>query len=140
MSKSAQQSSTKFVERASAATTDYVDGVRSTTKDQNALAIAAADRHKQATTEALNRGAYAKGLQKAGKQAWVDGVTKKGQNRYADGVSNAALKYATNSGAYDGARQAADAMPRGVKGSEANFARSKAVGAALRAAKVGASK
>lgn len=138
--KSAQASSTKFVERASGATTDYVDGVRSSTKDQNALAIAAAERHKLATTEALNRGAYAKGLQKAGKAAYIEGVTKKGQDRFASGVAASAIKYAQNSGAYDSARGAADNLPRGVKGSEANFARSKAVGQALRAAKVGSSK
>lgn len=138
--KSAQASSEKFVNRAGAASSDYVDGVRSTSKDQNALAIAAAERHKQATTEALARGSYVKGLQKAGNSAWKNGVEKKGQTRYADGVSNSAIKYATNSGQYDSARSAAENLPRGVKGSEANFQRSKAVGMALRALKVGSSK
>ena len=47
--KTASQSSQKFVERASAASGDYVSGAQSTTKDQAAAAI-------------------------AGKQNWVAGV------------------------------------------------------------------
>ena len=65
------------------------------------------------------------------------GIVGKGGNRYAEGVASGMAKYATNSGKYDGARNAANALPRGPKGSEANFARAKAVGMALRKAKTG---
>jgi len=76
---------------------------------------------------------------KSGKAGWLKGVKKeKGANRFAEGVASGATKYATNSGKYDSARTAADSLPRGPKGSEANFARSKAVGQALRRMKVGA--
>lgn len=134
--KSAQQSATKFVERAGAASSDYAQGVQTTTKDQAARAIAAKEIHKQATMEALNRDAYAKGLQKSGQQGWKEGVAKKGVNRYAEGVSVSAGKYATNSAPYDGARGAADNLPKGLKGSAASLARVKAVMDAQRAIKI----
>src|SRR5574343_455065 len=135
--KTASQSSQKFVERASAASGDYVAGAQSTSKDQSAAAIAAAPNYAAGVQAAITRGAYAKGLQTSGKAGWLKGVTEKGANRFAEGVASGASKYATNSGKYDSARSAATALPRGPKGSEQNFARSKAVGQALRKAKVG---
>jgi len=135
--KSASQSAAKFVERAGAASGDYVEGARSTSKDQAAAAIAAAPNYAAGVQAAISRGAYAKGLQASGKAGWLKGVTEKGANRFAEGVASGASKYATNSGKYDTARGAANSLPRGPKGSEANFARAKTVGMALRAAKTG---
>lgn len=136
--KTAQQSSAKFVERAGAASQDYVSGAESSNKDQSAAAIAAAPNYQAGVTAAIARGAYQKGLQASGKAGWLAGVRNKGQNRFAEGVAQGAIKYATNSGKYDSARSAADSLPRGPKGSEANYARSKAVGQSLRKMKVGA--
>lgn len=135
--KSAQQVAEKYATRASAASGDYVDGARTTTKDQNAAAIAAAEIHKAATMAALNDGRYAAGLRKAGKQAWLDGVERKGGNRYGEGVSQAAPTYASESARYDGARSAAASLPRGVKGSPQNLQRVAAVVAAQIKVKTG---
>lgn len=135
--KTAQQVAEKFVNRASAASGDYVDGARTTTKDQNAAAIAAAELHKQATTAALNEGRFAAGLRKAGKQKWLDGVQKKGGNRYGEGVAASAPSYATESARYDGARAAASSLPRGIKGSPQNLQRVAAVVAAQIKVKTG---
>lgn len=136
--KSASQSAQKFVERAGAASGDYVSGAQSTNKDQAAAAIAGKENWKAGIQAAITAGRYEKGLQESGKSGWLKGVTEKGANRFAEGVSSGANKYATNSGKYDGARNAAASLPRGPKGSEQNFARSKAVGTALRKAKIGA--
>jgi len=87
-------------------------------------------------TASFGRDSYAKGLAKSGKQGWLEGVTKKGAERYAGGVAVSASKYAQNSGKYDGARGAAENMPRGLKGSETNLARVKAVVNAMRAVKL----
>lgn len=133
--KSAQQSSQKYADRAAGASTDYVQGAQQTTKDQAAAAIASAEVHKQATMAALNDGRYAKGLQRSGKSGWLAGITEKGGNRFAEGVSNAGPKYATESAKYDGARGAASALPRGIKGSATNMNRVTAVVNALVAAK-----
>lgn len=138
MAKTASQSAQKFVDRASAASQDYVLGAQQTTKDQSAAAIAAAPNYAAGVQAAITRGAYAKGLQASGKQGWLKGITDKGGNRFAEGVASGAAKYATNSGKYDSARTAADSLPRGPKGSEANFNRAKVVGQALRKMKVGA--
>lgn len=136
--KSASESASKFVERASAASQDYVSGAQSTTKDQAAAAIAGAGNYAAGVQAAITAKRYEKGLQASGKQGWLKGVTEKGAERFAGGVASGASKYATNSGKYDGARGAATSLPRGPKGSEANYSRSKAVGQALRKQKVGA--
>lgn len=137
MAKSAQEVSQKFVTRASAAAQDYVDGAKSTTKDQSARAIASKTIYQQALQESFGRDAYAKGLQKSGKQGWTDGVEKKGRDRYAPGVQDSASKYATESGRFDTARRAADNLPTGLKGSATNLAKVAAVMNALRAVKLG---
>lgn len=136
--KTANESAKKFVERAGAATGDYVDGASRTPKDQSANAIAAEGNYNAGITQAITAKRYSKGLTKSGKAGWLNGIKNKGQNRYAEGVADSAGKYATNSGAYDSARGAADSLPRGPKGSETNYARAKAVGTALRKQKVGA--
>jgi hypothetical protein len=138
MAKSASASAGKYVERAGAASGDYVSGAASTSKDQSSLAIAGKANWAAGIQAAITGGRYEKGLQASGKSGWLKGIQDKGANRYAEGVSSGASKYATNSGKYDGARSAADSLPRGPKGSEANFARAKAVGQALRKAKIGA--
>jgi len=133
--RSAQQSAQKFVERASAASGDYVSGAEGTTKDQAALAIAAAPIYAQAVQASITKGSYAKGLQKSGKGGWLAGVRAKGGELLAGGVAASAGKYAANSAPFDSARNAASSLPRGLKGSETNLARVKAVVVALRAAK-----
>lgn len=136
--KTASQSGQKFVERAGAASGDYVEGAERTGKDQAAAAIAATPNYVAGVNAAIARGAYGKGLSKSGKAGWLKGVKEKGVNRFAEGVASGMAKYVTNSGAYDSARGAAESLPRGAKGSEANYARAKAVGVALRKQKVGA--
>lgn len=138
--RSAQQSAQKYVQRASSASGDYVSGAAETTKDQAAAAIAAEPVYKQAVLDAANRGAFSAGLRKSGKAGWLQGVQKKGATRFAEGVSAGSERYVAESARFDGARQAAASLPRGLKGSEQNFNRSKAVGQALRALKVGSGK
>ena len=136
--KTASQSGQKFVERAGAASADYVEGAERTGKDQAAAAIAAKANYVAGVQASIARGGYEKGLAKSGKGGWLKGIKEKGGNRFAEGVASGVGKYVTNSGAYDSARGAADSLPRGPKGSEQNFARAKAVGMALRKQKVGA--
>ena len=136
--KTASSVAQKFVDRASAASGDYVSGAEQTTKDQSAAAIAAKEIYKQALTASFTRDSFSKGLQKSGKAGWLRGVKEKGGARYAGGVAASAGEYATESAKYDTARNAAASLPRGLKGSETNLARVKAVVTALRTTKVGA--
>lgn len=135
--KTAQEVASKFAQRAAAASSDYAEGARSTEKNWQQATVAAAEVHKAATLEALNRGAFAKGVQAAGNSAWQEGIETKGVGRFAEGVSGAAGKYAENSARYDGARQAAKGMPRATKGSPQNLQRVAAVVAAQRKVKTG---
>lgn len=137
--KTAAQSGEKYVTRAGAASQDYVKGAQETQKDQAAAAIAAAPIYAAQVQAAISRGAFQKGLQKSGKSGWQKGVIEKGGDRYAGGVASGVNKYVTESGRFDGARQAANSLPRGAKGSEANYARSKAVGQALNKVRTGSS-
>jgi len=137
--KSAQQVAEKFVTRAGAASGDYVSGAEQTSKDQSAAAIASKAVYQQALTASFSRGSYEKGLAKSGKSGWLAGVRSKGQDRFGTGVAASASKYATESAKFDGARGAANNLPRGVKGSPTNLARVTAVVNALRAAKTGSS-
>lgn len=135
MAKSASQVAEKYATRAAAASGDYVEGARSTTKDQSAAAIAAASIWKQALDASAAAGSFVKGLQRAGKSKWLEGVTSKGGNRYGEGVSQAASDYASESAKFDTARNAANSLPRGLKGSPQNIARVTAVVNALVSAK-----
>lgn len=135
MAKSASQVAEKYATRAAAASGDFVEGARTTTKDQSAAAIAAAGIWKQALDASAASGAFVKGLQRAGKSKWLDGVVSKGGNRYAEGVGQAAGDYASESSKFDSARGAANSLPRGLKGSAQNIARVTAVVNALVTAK-----
>lgn len=135
--KTAQESAKKFVERASAASADYKEGALNTSKDQAQAAINAKANYQAGLTASFTRGSYEKGLAASGKSGWLKGVTEKGAERFAGGVASGADKYAQNSAKYDSARNSASSLPRGPKGSEANFLRSKTVGQNLRKVKTG---
>ncbi len=118
MAKSASTAVVKWQNRASAASNDYLEGARTTDKDQSSRAIAAKQVYQQALTESFGRDAYAKGLSKSGKAGWLAGVEQKGGTNYSTGVSTDASreKYVSNSSRYDSARRAADSLPRGPRG------------------------
>lgn len=138
MSINASQAVLKWGSRAAGASNDYAEGAQRTTKDQAALAIAAKGNYQAGITEAISKGRYEKGLQRSGKSGWQKGIAEKGINNYGVGVgsASAAAKYSQNSGKYDSARNAANNVPRGPKGSPANIGRVTAVVTALRAAKM----
>ena len=136
----ANTASTKWAQRAGNASGDYKDGVMNTTKDQSAAAIAAKSIYAAGVQQAITKGSYEKGLAKSGKAGWQKGVEEKGAANYGTGVmsSGALSKYATNSGKFDSARNAAASLPRGAKGSAGNLARVTAVANSLHALKVSA--
>ena len=137
--KSANESVSKWQNRAGSASQDYAEGARTTDKDQAVRAIAAKGVYQQALTESFSRDAYAKGLGRSGKQGWLSGVEQKGAQNFSTGVSAniARDKYVANSSKYDSARKASDSLPRGARGSAQNLLRVTAVANALRAVKVG---
>lgn len=139
MPKTAQEAVSKWQERSAVASNEYVEGARDPKRSQSQSAIAAKDVMVSEFQAAMARGAYEEGLREAGDQGWLAGIQEKGVANYQTGVASnsAGQKYVTESGKYDSARGAADGMPRGPRGSEQNFNRSKKVGQALRAVKTG---
>lgn len=137
MPKTAAQVAQKWATRSSNAQPEYVEGVQTTQKDQAANAIASKGIYQQSLQESFARGAYEKGLQRSGKNKWQARSIALGAQRYSGGVGESVDSYATQSARFDGARGAAAALPRGIKGSETNLARVKAVVMAQRAVKVG---
>lgn len=128
----------KWTTNAAAAASDYLDGARTTDKDQSTRAIAAIPLMQAGLNAAFAAGRIAKGLTKSGKAGWFKGVEEKGAQNFATGVSapGSQQKYVTNSGRYDAARKASDSMPRGPRGSAQNLAKVATVANALRAIKV----
>lgn len=135
--KTASQSSEKFVTRAGAAQGEYVEGASASGSKWKQGAKAAVANHKAAVQESLTRDAYSKGIDATSDAVYVEGVKEKGSARYAAGVSASRAKYETKSQKFDAARAAASSLPRGPRGSEQNYNRSKVVGAALRKVKTG---
>ena len=138
MAKTASMVGPKWAERTASASTEYVEGVRTTDKDQSARAIAAIPIMVSAFNEAAAKGRIAKGLQRSGKAGHIRGVEEKGAQNFATGVSapSSLQKYITNSGRYDSARNASASMVRGTRGSAQNIAKVTAVANALHAVKI----
>lgn len=137
--KSASSVAGKWGSRASGASNDYIEGAKTTSKDQAELAIKSIPNMKSAINKAIDSGRVERGLKKSGKAGWQRAVETKGGTRYSEGVTNAdaQAKYSTNSGAYDTARNSASNLPRGEKGSATNLNRVTAVVNALRKQKLG---
>jgi len=115
----------------------YIEGAEKTSKSQSRNAIAAKEVMKQALQASFAKDSYAKGLTSSGDDGWLTGIREKGAINFATGIGTktAEDKYVLNSGKFDAARQAADKLPRGLRGSATNMARVQAVVTALRAVK-----
>lgn len=92
---SAQTVAAKWVQRTSAAASDYGAGVAGTDKDPTALAIAAGPRYIANVTARFNDGTWANGLRKKGKQGWQAAVAAKGIQNFSTGVAAAETTVAT---------------------------------------------
>lgn len=124
----------KYSTRASAAATDYANGVASAS-GQAAAAVAAADTWGAAVSAPSAKALFVKHLNAAGDAAWQAGVKSKGASRYPQGVQTGAPKWATNVAPYFAALASLNLPPRGLRRSAQNFARVQAVDTALAAVK-----
>lgn len=96
----ASEFATKWSQRTSAATADYVAGAERTDKDPTQLAINALPRMRANVIAAIDSGKVAAGLRRAGKTGWLAGITGKGQQNFSSSVSAQATvdKVATAAG------------------------------------------
>ena len=125
----------KWSRRASGASEDYKSGVESTSASWSAAAGAAKDTWKQAVTAAAGRGAFEKGVARAGDAKWKNNTSTKGPMRYAQGVGVAEADYSSQVAPYLQLIGATDLPPRGPAGSPGNIQRVSALATALRGLK-----
>ncbi len=135
--KPATQLQDKFATRAQAATNEYTQGVKTTTKDQNAAAIAAAPRWAAAVTAAATSNLFAKGLGRSSTDIWRSMAATKGAANFGPGAAAAKAKWAVRVQAFFDVLNGLTLPAKLPKGDPGNMARSSAVAAALHAKKVG---
>jgi len=127
----------KWVKRAAIAGPDYGEGVKTTPVDQAAAAIAAKDAYAAGVTEAIGRGAFEKGLAKAGVSKWKRKAVEVGVGRYPTGVSAGKQDYTAGYDPYRATIEALPDMPRGPRGSMGNYEISRVVGDAQHRKRIG---
>ena len=130
---SAGRAAERWSRRSANASGDYGDGVNSTPRSWATSSAAAAGSYKAGVTAAAGRGAYEKGIAKAGDAKWKRKTAAVGPGRYAEGVAAAQQDYGTAIGPVLDAIGRVDLPPRGPVGSAGNFARASAMGQALHA-------
>lgn len=113
----------RWVERAAIAQESYVEGARNPRKS---WADATADGEKNwklGVQEAASKGRFAKGVKRAGDEAWLKGVEEKGASRFAQGVALSEDKYEAGIAPYLAKLSTLDLPPRGKKGDPNNINR-----------------
>jgi hypothetical protein len=135
--KSVADSATKFVNRASAAGGDYKAGVQGAGQTWVDHTSAATDTYSAGVQAAIGRGAYGKGVMKAGPAKYQTNAAGKGANHYPEGIRGGAAAYQQNAAPYFDALSGIVYPPRRPRGDPANQARSIIVQTTLHTKRVG---
>uniref|UniRef100_A0A6H1ZWS8 Uncharacterized protein n=1 Tax=viral metagenome TaxID=1070528 RepID=A0A6H1ZWS8_9ZZZZ len=127
-----EQSSDKWVRRASVAGPDYQAGVQNPRKAWASAALEGEGNYKAGVTAAAARGAFGAGVRAAGDAKWQKGALQKGPGRFAEGVAIGKDEWNKGFAPYQSAIAAITLPPRGAKGSPQNIQRVAAIAMALR--------
>jgi hypothetical protein len=130
------ESQQKFAQRAAAAAPDYQKGVSNAGGKWQAGVNASEDAWAAGTQDAINNRRYGAGARKAGPSKYQDRASKLGPDRFRTGVNEGAPEWGKNFQPFASDLASFDAGPKGMRGSEQNFQRSRAVGQRLRAKKL----
>jgi hypothetical protein len=125
-------SSQRWVDHASRATADYVEGVQNPRVDWATATKNAEGTYEQGVTDAIAKKRFGKGVLRVGSGAQIAGAVGKGQQRYAAGVSEGQAKYAIRVQPFLDVIANTTLPPRGPKGDPRNLDRVKAITVALR--------
>jgi hypothetical protein len=123
----------KWARRVAGATTDYDAGITAAGGKWAAAAKAADMNYRTAVTAAAGAGRFAKGVERAGDAKWSRGAKDKGVQRYGPGAQAAQGDFSTAIAPVLEVIGRTDLPARGPRGQESNYARSAAIGKALRA-------
>lgn len=111
---------------------DYAEGVRDPAVDWATATKAAEERYKDGVLKAANRGAFGKGVARAGTSRWQERSLAVGPGRFAEGVAQAEDRYGDGFAPFASVISSLTLPPRFPKGDIRNLERVKAVSQALR--------
>ena len=126
----------KYSRRAGTSGADYTAGVQAPRRPQAESAIAAADSYAAGITQAIQRQAFQKGLQRAGNEKWTRKSATVGAQRYPSGVTAAKDDWAKGVAPFLDTLATLTLPPRMPKGDPGNNQRVTVVTQALRARKL----
>lgn len=127
----------RWAQRTAAATPDYQAGIAAPRVSWQQATVASADAHKAAVTEALAKGRFAQGVQRAGDAKWQRNAQGKGADRFGPGAAAGVEDYTQGVQKYLQVIEGTQLPPRGPKGDPRNIQRVAVLAAALRKAKTG---
>ena len=130
-----KNSAEKWTRRSASAGQEYSEGVANPRRPWEEATTAATASQAAGVQAAIARGAYAKGVRKAGNAKWSRKAMEVGPSRFAQGVTSATSDYQTGVAPYLQAIESTALPPRGPKGDPRNIQRVSAVNAALRKVK-----
>jgi hypothetical protein len=134
--KDAAASAAKFAQRGAAAASDYAAGVQAAGQDWQNNTAASTETYNAAMQDSISRGAFAKGIVKAGGDKYARKASTTGAQRFPAGVRDAQQDWASNTQPYLDVIRNVTLPARRPKGDPANYARVQAVGDALRRRKL----
>jgi len=134
--RSVAESQAKFASRAAAAAPEYGKGVAGAGGKWLAGAQASESAYEQGVQDAVANKRFGAGVRKAGSQKYQDRATKLGPDRYRTGVAEGAADWGKGYAPHAQALSSLELPVKGMRGSEQNYGRSRAVGQALRAKKL----
>lgn len=114
---------------------DYAFGIANPRRSWAAATKAAEPAYKDGVTKAISRGAFGKGVSKAGDEKWSRKASVNGVRNWGPGVAEAQGDYASGFAPYQAAIAAVQLPPRYARRDPRNLARVKAVVDALVAKK-----
>ena len=117
--------------RSAASTPDYEAGIKDPRKDWAEEATAAEKNYNAGVTAAIQRGAFGKGVSKAGTDHWQKMALQKGTARWSDGIRMASDAYVKGFAPYHSVIANTTLPPRGPKGAPENIERVRVMAEAL---------
>lgn len=126
----------KWKRQSAVSTPEYEAGVRDPKTDWSDATAAAEKNYNTGVQQAIQRGAFGRGVKKAGTAAWQEGALTKGTTRWAQGIAISEDKYAEGFAPYHDVISNLKLPARGPKGDPANIQRVAAVAKALHDKKI----
>lgn len=125
------ESANKFERRAGQAGQDYETGVQGVSdSEQQSATLDAVDTYEQGVQEAIAEGRFQSGVQSPNK-SWQQASLETGASRFTQGASQAGDTWQEGFSGFADTLEGLNLQPRGARGSEANYQRSREVGEAL---------